>query len=32
MAVAGKISSAQRREMVKKAADYDTRFAKGNFL
>ncbi|KAJ5860614.1 uncharacterized protein N7529_007924 [Penicillium soppii] len=32
MAVSGKISSAQRREMVKKAADYDTRFTKGNFL
>ncbi|KGO67523.1 Protein of unknown function DUF3752 [Penicillium italicum] len=32
MAVASKISSAQRREMVKKAADYNTRFTKGNFL
>lgn len=32
MAVAGKISSAQRREMVKKAADYNTRFSKGSFL
>ncbi|KAJ5186677.1 hypothetical protein N7449_011441 [Penicillium cf. viridicatum] len=32
MAVASKISSAQRREMVKKAADYNTRFTKGSFL
>ncbi|KOS43960.1 hypothetical protein ACN38_g5125 [Penicillium nordicum] len=32
MAVASKISNAQRREMVKKAADYNTRFTKGNFL
>lgn len=32
MAIAGKVSNAQRREMVKKAADYDTRFTKGSFL
>lgn len=32
MAIAGKVSHAQRREMVKKAADYDTRFTKGSFL
>ncbi|CAI7664253.1 unnamed protein product [Penicillium glandicola] len=32
MAVGSKISSAQRREMVKKAADYNTRFTKGNYL
>ncbi|CAG8388028.1 unnamed protein product [Penicillium salamii] len=32
MAVSGKVSNAQRREMVKKAADYDTRFTKGSFL
>ncbi|KAJ5772805.1 hypothetical protein N7457_007701 [Penicillium paradoxum] len=32
MALSSKISSAQRREMVKKAADYNTRFTKGNFL
>ncbi|KAJ5951455.1 uncharacterized protein N7479_009868 [Penicillium vulpinum] len=32
MAVASKISNAQRREMVKKAADYNTRFTKGNYL
>lgn len=32
MAIAGKISNSQRREMVKKAADYDSRFTKGSFL
>ncbi|KAJ5129193.1 uncharacterized protein N7515_005232 [Penicillium bovifimosum] len=32
MAVSSKISNAQRREMVKKAADYSTRFTQGNFL
>ncbi|KAJ5549732.1 hypothetical protein N7535_002331 [Penicillium sp. DV-2018c] len=32
MAISSKISNAQRREMVKKAADYSTRFTQGNFL
>lgn len=32
MSLSSKISSAQRREMVKRAADYNTRFTKGNFL
>jgi hypothetical protein len=32
MAISSKISNAQRREMVKKAGDYTSRFSKGSFL
>ncbi|KAJ5112090.1 hypothetical protein N7532_000135 [Penicillium argentinense] len=32
MAVSSKISNAQRREMVNKASDYNSRFSKGSFL
>ncbi|CEJ56720.1 hypothetical protein PMG11_02919 [Penicillium brasilianum] len=32
MAVASKITSAQRREMVSKASDYGSRFSKGSYL
>ncbi|KAJ6004072.1 hypothetical protein N7499_000136 [Penicillium canescens] len=32
MAISSRISNAQRREMVKKAGDYTSRFSKGNFL
>lgn len=32
MAVASKITSAQRREMVNKASDYGSRFSKGSYL
>jgi hypothetical protein len=32
MAVASRISTAQRREMVNKASGYTSRFTKGSFL